>query len=163
SLYQLPVATQSALRALLLFPLGALVLALFRNVVGFQTYGTFMPVLVAFALRQVNLGVGLAMVAGVIGVGVFGRLVLERLRLLLVPRLSILLCLVVLGVTGFALIGRSFETRDFLAGVLFPIVILTMLCERFSIAIAEEGMRNALARMRYSLLVDRKSTRLNSS
>jgi transglutaminase-like putative cysteine protease len=153
SLYQLPVSTQGALRALLLFPLGALVLALFRNVVGFQTYGTFMPVLVAFALRQVNLGVGLAMVAGVIGVGVFGRLVLDRLRLLLVPRLSILLCMVVLGVTGFALIGRSFENRDFLAGVLFPIVILTMLCERFSIAIAEEGMRNALARMGYSLLV----------
>lgn len=153
SLYQLPVSTQSALRALLLFPLGVLVLAFFRNVVGFQTYGTFMPVLVAFALRQVNLGVGLAMVAGVIGVGVFGRLVLERLRLLLVPRLSILLCLVVLGVTGFALLGQSLETRDFLAGVLFPIVILTMLCERFSIAIAEEGMRNALARMGYSLLV----------
>jgi transglutaminase-like putative cysteine protease len=153
SLYQLPVSTQGALRALLLFPLGALVLALFRNVVGFQTYGTFMPVLVAFALRQVNLGVGLAMVAGVLGVGIFGRLVLDRLRLLLVPRLSILLCLVVLGVTGFALVGRSFENRDFLAGVLFPIVILTMLCERFSIAIAEEGMRNALARMGYSLLV----------
>jgi len=153
SLYQLPVSTQSALRALLLFPLGALVLALLRNVVGFQTYGTFMPVLVAFALRQVNLGVGLAMVAGVLLVGVFGRLVLDRLRLLLVPRLSILLCVVVLGVTGFALLGRSFENRDFLAGVLFPIVILTMLCERFSIAIAEEGMRNALVRMGYSLLV----------
>ena len=34
SLYQLPVGTQSALRALLLFPLGALIVALFRNVVG---------------------------------------------------------------------------------------------------------------------------------
>ncbi len=153
SLYQLPVPTQSALRTLLLVPLGALVLALFRNVIGFQTYGTFMPVLVAFALRQSNLGMGLAMVAGVIGVGVLGRLVLDRLRLLLVPRLSILLCVVVLGVTAFALVGKDFGNRDFFAGVLFPIVILTMLCERFSIAIAEEGMRNALARMGYSLLV----------
>ncbi len=153
SLYQLPVATQSALRTLLLVPLGALILALFRNVIGFQTFGTFMPVLVAFALRQANLGMGLAMVAGVIGIGVLGRLVLDRLRLLLVPRLSILLCVVVLGVTAFALVGKDFGNRDFFAGVLFPIVILTMLCERFSIAIAEEGMRNALARMGYSLLV----------
>ncbi len=153
SLYQLPVPTQSALRTLLLVPLGALILALFRNVIGFQTYGTFMPVLVAFALRQSHLGMGLAMVAGVIGVGVMGRLVLDRLRLLLVPRLSILLCVVVLGVTAFAIIGKDLENRDFFAGVLFPIVILTMLCERFSIAIAEEGMRNALARMGYSLLV----------
>ncbi len=153
SLYQLPVPTQSALRTLLLVPLGALVLALFRNVIGFQTYGTFMPVLVAFALRHSNLGMGLAMVAGVIGIGVLGRLVLDRLRLLLVPRLSILLCVVVLGVTAFAIVGKDFGNRDFFAGVLFPIVILTMLCERFSIAIAEEGMRNALARMGYSLLV----------
>ncbi len=153
SLYQLPVPTQSALRTLLLVPLGALVLALFRNVIGFQTYGTFMPVLVAFALRQSKLGMGLAMVAGVIGVGVFGRLVLDRLRLLLVPRLSILLCVVVLGITAFAIVGKDYGNRDFFAGVLFPIVILTMLCERFSIAIAEEGMRNALVRMGYSLLV----------
>jgi hypothetical protein len=93
------------------------------------------------------------MVAGVIGVGVMGRLVLDRLRLLLVPRLSILLCVVVLGVTGFALFGRSFEQRDFFSGVLFPIVILTMLCERFSIAVAEEGMRNALVRAAYTLVV----------
>ena len=58
SLYQLPVGTQSALRALLLFPLGALIVALFRNVVGVPTYGTFMPLLVAFALRGFSLGLG---------------------------------------------------------------------------------------------------------
>jgi hypothetical protein len=84
---------------------------------------------------------------------VFGRLVLERLRLLLVPRLAILLCLVVLGVALFALLGRRFETRELFSGVLFPIVILTMLIERFSIAIAEEGMRTALVRSGHSLLV----------
>jgi hypothetical protein len=153
SLYQLPVATQSALRALLLVPLGALVLALFRNVVGFPTYGTFMPVLVAFSLRNTHLGIGLGMVVGVIGVGVLGRLVLDRLRLLLVPRLSILLCVVVIGVTGFALVGRGLEIRDFTSGVLFPIVILTMLVERFSIMAAEEGMRNALVCAAYSIAV----------
>jgi uncharacterized protein with transglutaminase domain len=37
--------------------------------------------------------------------------------------------------------------------VIFPIVILTMLIERFSIAVAEEGMRTALVRSAYSLLV----------
>lgn len=153
SLYQLPVGTQSGLRALLLFPLGALVLALFRNVIGFHTFGTFMPVLVAFALRQTGLGIGLAMVGAVIGIGVLGRFVLERLRLLLVPRLSILLCLVVLGVVGFALVGHGVENRDFFSGVLFPIVILTMLCERFSISLAEEGTRNAFVRVGYSLVV----------
>ena len=69
------------------------------------------------------------------------------------PRLSILLCLVVLGVAAFALLGRRFETRELFSGVLFPIVILTMLIERFSIAAAEEGLRTALVRAGYTLLV----------
>jgi len=153
SLYRLPVNTQSALRLLMAIPLGALIVAVFRNLIGVPTFGTFMPVLIAFALRNVPIHVGLAMVVAVIGVGVFGRLVLERLRLLLVPRLAILLCLVVLGVAAFALLGRRFESRELMSGVIFPIVILTMLIERFSIAVAEEGMRTALQRAGYSLLV----------
>lgn len=153
SLYRLPVNTQAALRLLMAIPLGALIVAIFRNLIGIPTFGTFMPVLIAFALRNVPIYIGLAMVAAVIGLGVFGRLVLERLRLLLVPRLAILLCLVVLGVAAFALLGQRFETRELLTGVIFPIVILTMLIERFSIAAAEEGMRTALVRAGHSLLV----------
>jgi transglutaminase-like putative cysteine protease len=153
SLYKLPVGTQSALRALLLFPLGALLVALFRNVVGVPTYGTFMPLLIAFALRGYPLAPGLALVAFVLAIGVATRLALERLRLLMVPRLSILLCVVVLSVAALSLVGDSFGVRDFFAGVLFPIVILTMLVERFTIAIAEEGLRSALLPLAGSLLV----------
>ena len=38
-------------------------------------------------------------------------------------------------------------------GVLFPIVILTMLVERFSVTLAEEGLRPALARAGWSTAV----------
>ena len=153
SLYKLPVGTQSALRALLLFPLGAFLVALFRNVIGVPTYGTFMPLLVAFSLRGYPLMPGLALVAFVLAIGVGTRLALERLRLLMVPRLSIMLCVVVLCVAGFSLIGDELGARDFFAGVLFPIVILTMLVERFTIAIAEEGLRPAFAPLAGSLAV----------
>jgi transglutaminase-like putative cysteine protease len=153
SLYKLPVGTQSALRALLLFPLGAFLVALFRNVIGVPTYGTFMPLLVAFALRGYPLAPGLALVAFVLAIGVGTRLALERLRLLMVPRLSIMLCVVVLCVAGFSLIGDELGARDFFAGVLFPIVILTMLVERFTIAIAEEGLRPAFMPLAGSLAV----------
>jgi transglutaminase-like putative cysteine protease len=153
SLYKLPVGTQSALRALMLFPLGAFLVALFRNVIGVPTYGTFMPLLVAFALRGYPLAPGLALVAFVLAIGVGTRLALERLRLLMVPRLSIMLCVVVLCVAGFSLVGDVLGARDFFAGVLFPIVILTMLVERFTIAIAEEGFRAAFVPLVGSLLV----------
>jgi hypothetical protein len=151
SLYTLPLATQTSLRLLLVFPVGAFIVAVIRNVVGVVTFGTFLPVLIAFALRQFDILSGLTLVAVVLGIGVVGRLLLERLRLLLVPRLAILLCLVILTVTGFALVARSTEMREFLAGVLFPIVILTMLIERFSIAVAEEGWRPASGRLAWSI------------
>jgi hypothetical protein len=89
----------------------------------------------------------------VLFLGVLARLGLERLRLLMVPRLSILLCLVVLTVTGLALVGRESENREFFAGLVLPIVILTMLVERFSITIAEEGIREALVRAVGSVVV----------
>lgn len=153
SLYQLPVSTQSALRVLLLMPLGALVIALFRNGFGVSTFGTFMPVLIALALRQVSLVAGLLLVAAVLLLGILGRLVLERMHLLLVPRLGVLLCAVVLSVTSFALLGREAEVRELSVGVLFPMVILTMLIERFSVTLAEEGLRPALVRAGWSVVV----------
>lgn len=153
SLYRLPLATQSALRTLLLLPLGAFFVALFRNMVGVTTYGTFMPVLIALALRSFGLLEGIALVALVILFGVFGRLTLERLRLLMVPRLAILLSLVVLTVTLFALAARELGRSGLFAGVVLPMVILTMLIERISITIAEEGLTEALWRAASSLLV----------
>ncbi|HWP64668.1 MAG TPA: UUP1 family membrane protein [Candidatus Limnocylindria bacterium] len=151
SLYTLPLSTQTSLRLLLVFPVGAFIVAILRNVVGVETFGTFLPVLIAFALRNFDIVTGLALVGTVLGVGVVGRLALERLRLLLVPRLAILLCLVIFTVTGFALVARTTEMRELLAGVLFPIVILTMLIERYSIALAEEGWRPATVRLGWSI------------
>jgi len=153
SLYRLPVPTQGALRVLLVLPLGVLVTSLYRNVIGIQTFGTFLPVLLALALRGTTLVRGLTMIAFVLALGVVGRLALERLRLLLVPRLSILLCVVVLTVTGLALTGRGLVERDLYAGVLFPMVILTGLIERFSISLAEEGFSEALWKSASSVLI----------
>lgn len=153
SLYRLPVSTQASLRTLLLMPLGALVVAVFRNLVGVPTFGTFMPVLIAIALRSTALVAGLGLVLAVLVMGIFSRRILDRLRLLLVPRLSVLLCFVVLAVTGLALVGRGAASRDFFAGVLLPMVILTMLIERFSVTLAEEGLRQAVGRAACSVSV----------
>ena len=153
SLYRLPVGAQSLLRLLLLLPLGALVTALFRNVIGVNTYGTFMPALVGLALRDLPPALGLALVGGVLAIGVSTRFALERLRLLMVPRLSVLLCVVVLCVMAVALLSDSIGARDWLGGAALPIVILTMWIERITITIEEEGRREAARRALWSLLV----------
>ena len=153
SLYRLPVGSQSALRILLVFPIGALIIAVWRNLIGVRTFGTFMPLLISLALRALPLALGLGLVASVIVLGIFSRLLLERLQLLLVPRLGVLLCIVVLAITAHSLLGRSYEVKDLFASVLFPVVILTMLIERFTITTAEEGLPAALRRLAISTVV----------
>ena len=45
---------------------GAFIMVILRNVIGVKTFGTFMPVLIALALRGFSLGLGLALVAFVL-------------------------------------------------------------------------------------------------
>jgi hypothetical protein len=153
SLYRLPLAAQHSLKLLLLFPLGALVLSIMRNVVGLTTFGTFLPLLLAFALRGSGFLRGLTLIGGVIAIAIVSRIVLERLRLLIVPRLSVLLSILVLLITGLAIIGGTFGIRDFFAGLLFPIVIMTMLVERASVTLVEEGSREALRVTAYTIVI----------
>jgi hypothetical protein len=142
SLYRMPLATQAALQVLLVIPLATLVAAIFRNLVGLHTFGTFM--LIALSLRRTDLFAGAILVTSVLGAGVIGRLLLDRLRLLFVPRICLLLSLVVVLVTLLAQVGHSIGGRAMMTGLLFPIVILAMLIERVSVTTLEEGMGSAL-------------------
>jgi len=117
-----------------------------------KTFGTFMPVLVAFALREASLGYGLLMVALIVLLAILLRMLLESLHLLLVPRLAVLLCVVVLAIACLALMG-SFGGSELYQAVLFPMVILTMFVERFTLVMAEEGLRQALGRAAWTTLV----------
>lgn len=144
SLFALPPSTQMLYRVLLLVPLGALVVALFRNVVGVPTFGTFMPILISLAFRESGVGLGLLLLALVVAAGFVGRWALNRAQLLMVPRLSFLLTLVILIIAAVMVVAQHMGLDDAYTIALFPIVIVTMTIERLSIAIVEEGPRNAM-------------------
>ena len=101
SLFRLPIQTQSVYRVMLLIPLGAFLVVIFRNVVGISTFGTFMPVLIALAFRETQLLWGIALFSLMVGLGLAFRFYLDRLKLLLVPRLASVLIMVV-AVDGLA-------------------------------------------------------------
>jgi hypothetical protein len=95
SIYSLPLAEQNTFKLLLLIPLGALVVVILRNLVGIQTSGTFMPILIALTFLQTTLLWGLALFLVVVSVGLVMRSYLSHLNLLLVPRISAVLVFVI--------------------------------------------------------------------
>jgi hypothetical protein len=144
SLFRLPEEFQRTFRILMLVPIGALMICLLRNIVGFPTFGIFLPVLMALAFRNTGLAYGLGIFWGVVLIGYVVRRWIDKLRLLLVPRLSVILTLVIVCITIFALIGNKFDLREFMAVGLLPFVILTMTIERFFVIIEEAGVREGL-------------------
>jgi len=144
SLFRLPGEFQQTFRILLLVPMGALLICILRNIIGFPTFGIFMPVLMALAFRNTGAIYGLSLFAGIILIGYAARRLLDRLRLLLVPRMSVLLTLVIICFTLLALFGNKLGLRQVMAVGLLPFVILVMTIERFFVVVEEQGTRTAL-------------------
>lgn len=139
-LSRLPVPMHKVMRVLLLLPFGALITTIIRNVVGIGTFGTFSPALLAMSFIYANWQTGVAILLIVIMAGVVGRSFLERLRLLAVPRLSIMLTIVILCVVFGMSILYYLVPEIVTDAVLLPMVILTMLIERFYVTTEEDGL-----------------------
>lgn len=144
SLLQLPPEFQGTFRVLLLVPIGALIISILRNVVGLPTFGIFMPLLIALAFRSTGTLYGVTIFCSVLLVGYAARSLLDKLHLLLVPRLSVILTLVIACFTLLALLGNKLGLREFMSVGLIPFVILTMTIERFFIIIEESGAKEAI-------------------
>jgi hypothetical protein len=153
SLFALPIQTQAVYSILLLVPLGALVVVLLRNVVGMQTFGTFMPVLIALAFRETRLLWGIVLFTTLVALGLAFRFYLERLRLLAIPRLSAVLTIVVLLMVAVSVVSNRLGLDYGLSVALFPMVILAMTVERMSTVWEERGAGEAIQQGMGSLVV----------
>lgn len=143
SLFNLPVSTQLVFQVLLMIPLGGLIIAFLRQVVGFKTFGTFMPVLVALAFRETGLLTGIIAFCLIVALGLLIRSWFHKLQLLMVPRLAAVLTIVVLLISWMAMMAHNLGIEMGLSLSLFPIVILTMTIERMSLMWDETGPREA--------------------
>ena len=153
SLYSLPIQTQAVYSVLLMIPIGALVMVVMRNMIGIDAFGTFMPVLIALAFRETQLLWGIVLFTLLVALGLSIRFLLERLRLLLVPRLGAVLIVVVLLMLLISLMSHKLGMETGLSVALFPMVIIAMTIERMSVVWEERGAADAMRAGGGSLLV----------
>jgi hypothetical protein len=144
SLFSLPIESQAVYGVLLGVPIGALMVVVLRNLIGVQTFGTFMPVLIALAFRETRLVWGVLLFSILVAIGLSFRFYLERLRLLLVPRLAAVLIIVVLLMLSVSLVSYELGFDVGLSVGLFPMVIMAMTIERMSIVWEERGPGDAI-------------------
>jgi hypothetical protein len=144
SLYSFPFNFQKMAMILLLIPLGALIVSFFRVVIGITTFGTFTPVILALAFREVSLLTGLGCIAIMVTLGWFSRKILDHLKILVIPRISIIVTTVVMITLGLMMVGFVLGIQRVLYIALFPMIITTWIIERFSVLQIEDGTKSAL-------------------
>lgn len=142
-----------ALGFLLMIPLGAGVVAFMRNVVGLNTFGLFLPALIAVSMQETGLGVGTLAFAGVIAVVAALHPILLHWRLLYTPRLVILLVGVVSCYLAISSLGWRMGHPEWVYVTLFPVVVVAITAERFAREIEEAGGRSALSTAGQTLVV----------
>ena len=151
--YRLPIEEQSMFKLLLLLPLGAAVVVFMRVIIGLQTAGTFMPILISLAFLQTSLLPGLISFISMIGIGLVLRSYLSRLNLLLVARIATLIVLVIFIIAALSIIGYQMGYSTGMTITFFPIIIIAWTIERMSILWEEEGPHEVLIQGGGSLVV----------
>ncbi len=144
--------TKQPLLLLLMLPLGGLIVAFLRNVVGLKTFGVFLPVLIAFALFETGFWLGMLLfMTLILLVGILAR-PFDRFGLLHTPKLVVSLTLMVLVMTAGSYIGYSIGIKWLSLITIFPTIILTISAERFSNIIIEEDFKEAVWMLGQTLL-----------
>ena len=103
-----------------------------------------MPVLIALAFRETNVGFGIFLFTVIVSFGLLIRFYLDNLHLLLVPRLAAILTVVILLMISLSILMQNLGIDSGLSVALFPMVILTMTIERMCITWDERGASEAL-------------------
>jgi hypothetical protein len=132
SLYRLPPGDRRLVELLLLLPLAALIICVFRNVIGLNSFGTFAPALIGLAFhRELNSLPGILVFVAILLVGWLMRRLLDRYHLLQVPRVSLMLTLILSTLILLITVANRYDGSPSRYVSLFPMVILTGMVERF--------------------------------
>lgn len=141
------------LKTLLMLPVGALVVVIFRNVIGMPTFGTFLPALIAAACTETGLLWGILGVLIVVVAAALVRRLFHRLQLLHSPSLSILLAAVAVTLLATSLTAEAIGAKKLAYITLFPVAVLAISAERFFLLLTEKGAAPAFKSLGGTLVV----------
>jgi alpha-L-glutamate ligase-like protein len=111
--------------------IAALVIAAMKNVVGVRTLGLFAPAIVALAFLATGLVLGLALLSITLSAVLLTRASIIREKIQEAHRVAILVTIVSITIASVAVIGLEFNQHQLFFAVLFPVLIIGWIGERY--------------------------------
>ena len=145
--------SQSTIAFLLMLPLGAFITAVFNGIVGLRTIGIFTPTILALNQAKSDWRIGLVIFAVTFTVGSLGRKLLIRTKLSTITRRGIIATVTVLALTVLIVINERMRLGLQARSVILPVVILTLIIDRFHKITESEGSCSAVIILANTILV----------
>lgn len=123
--------SESTVVLLLLLPLVASLVGVFRHLIGFRGLGIFIPTALALAFYVAGIGIGLLLFGVILLAATVARRLFRKLRIHYLPRMALLLWLVSLTILSLIFISPYFGLSQLTTISIFPILILILLAEEF--------------------------------
>jgi hypothetical protein len=152
SLEALPAEVTAQLRLVLLVPVGAVVVVLFRLTLGIRVLGPFRPILIAIALQLTGLVAGLAFLILVMATIAIIRPLVRGAGLPYFARVAVLVSTVAVFVITAVLASDWLQMEQLLRVAFFPIVVLCLVAESFARTLHDEGAGSAVWRAVMTIL-----------
>ena len=111
--------------------IAALVIAALKNVLGVRTLGLFAPAIVALAFLATGLLLGMGLLALTLSAVLLTRASIIREKVQEAHRVAILVTIVSIVIASIAVVGLEFNQHQLFFAVLFPVLIIGWIGERF--------------------------------
>lgn len=128
---------------ILMLPIIATIVALVRQVIGFKTFGIYIPSILTIIFVSTGLVPGLTIFLAVLISGFFVRWFFSRFRLLYLPRMALMLTVVSVIILAIISVAAMAGAKDFARISIFAVLIMIILIERFLNVQIERGTNEA--------------------
>jgi hypothetical protein len=136
--------SEGTIALILMLPVVATFIAFCRQIIGIRGFGIYITLIIAFAFVATKLKYGLVIFFVVILAGTLMRLLFQKVRILYLPRMAIVLSGVALAVFLMFLLGSYLNIEGLQIISIFPILIMTLVVERFVAAQIGRGLKTAV-------------------
>ncbi|MFA6528866.1 MAG: 7TM domain-containing protein [Candidatus Gracilibacteria bacterium] len=137
----------SSLKLILMLPIIVTIVAFFKQVIGLETLGVYIPSIITLSFIALGIQFGLFILLVILLFGTLSRLLLKRYRLLYIPRMSIVLTIVSVTILAILLAGAYLDISQLVSISIFPMLIMSTLVENFVAIQTGKGFKSALVIM----------------
>lgn len=138
---------------IMMVPMGAIFVVLFRLTLGIRLLGPFRSILLALSFGITGIVMGIVFMTIVIATIAIIRPTLKSVKLPYFARLSVILSMVSVVLIATIVLGHSLHSRELKSVAFFPIFVLCLVADAFSRILTKEGTRSALWRTSMTVVV----------